>query len=114
MSWQVVLRPEAEEDIAEAATWYEDRQGGLAIEFIDEVLHVLDEVAENPFLNSRMDRLDQNAARASAKKCALAVSGSVSVSDHLRSDRGRASDQLSHASSTRHAAIGIGGSGFNL
>jgi len=53
MSWQVVVRPEAEEDMAEAAAWYEERQSGLGPEFVHEVILVWDALAENPLLNSR-------------------------------------------------------------
>jgi plasmid stabilization system protein ParE len=51
MSWRVVLRPETESDIAEAAGWYEARREG--VEFREAVIHVLDALADNPLLNSR-------------------------------------------------------------
>ena len=53
MSWRVTLRPQVEEDMTEAATWYENRQPGLGEEFIAEVIRVWDALAENPLLNSR-------------------------------------------------------------
>jgi len=53
MSWRVVIRPEVEEDIAEASLWYESRQAGLGAEFVEEVIRVWDSLEENPFLNSR-------------------------------------------------------------
>lgn len=53
MSWRVVVRPEAEQDMVETAQRYETQQPGLGAKFIREVVQVWDEVAENPFLNSR-------------------------------------------------------------
>jgi hypothetical protein len=53
MSWRVVARPEVGSDVAEAATWYEDRQPGLGSELIEEICRVCDALAENPLLNSR-------------------------------------------------------------
>jgi hypothetical protein len=53
MNWRVVIRPEFEQDVAEAAIWYESRQTGLGVEFVEEVIRVWDALAENPLLNSR-------------------------------------------------------------
>jgi len=53
MSWRVELRPEVEQDVAEAAGWYERRQPGLGAEFVEEVIGVWEALAENPYLNSR-------------------------------------------------------------
>ena len=53
MNWGIAFRPEVEQDVAEAAAWYESRQAGLGLEFIVEVIRVWDILAENPFLNSR-------------------------------------------------------------
>jgi toxin ParE1/3/4 len=53
MSWRVEFRPEVEQDVAEAAAWYEARQAGLGAEFVEEVIRVWDELAENPLLNCR-------------------------------------------------------------
>lgn len=38
MSWAVEFRPEVEHDVAEAAAWYEARQPGLGVEFVEEVI----------------------------------------------------------------------------
>ena len=38
MNYRVHLRPDAETDIEEAATWYEKQRKGLGDEFLDEVL----------------------------------------------------------------------------
>lgn len=53
MSWRVVVRPEIEQDLTEAADWYDSRKEGLGERFISEVIHVLDAIAQNPFLRSR-------------------------------------------------------------
>jgi len=53
MTWRVVLRPEVEQEVAEAATWYEARQEGLGVEFAEEVIRVFDALTENPLLSSR-------------------------------------------------------------
>ena len=53
MTWQVVVRPEVECDIAEAAAWYDSKQIGLGEEFREEVLQVFDALAGNALLYSR-------------------------------------------------------------
>jgi plasmid stabilization system protein ParE len=45
---EVRLRPEAEEDLEEAATWYESQRPGLGQQFLDEVLSALANIAEIP------------------------------------------------------------------
>jgi len=53
MNWRVVVRPEAENDVVEAARWYESRREGLGAEFSEEVLVVFDALAVNPLLHCR-------------------------------------------------------------
>ena len=53
MSWRVEFRPEVEDDVAEAAAWYEARQPGLGAALVEELILVWDALAENPFANSR-------------------------------------------------------------
>ena len=53
MSWRVVIRPEVEQDITDAANWYESRQTGLGAGFMDEIIRLWDALAENPLLNAR-------------------------------------------------------------
>jgi hypothetical protein len=53
MNWRVVVRPDAQDDVAEAAQWYEARQEGLGREFREAVIQVLDALADNPLLNCR-------------------------------------------------------------
>lgn len=44
----MIARPEIRTDVAEVATWYEERQPGLGADFIEEVIRVWDALAENP------------------------------------------------------------------
>jgi toxin ParE1/3/4 len=53
MTWQVVSRPEAENDVIEIAEWYDSRSDGLGDRFVEEILAVLDELAINPLLHRR-------------------------------------------------------------
>ncbi len=53
MIWRVEFRPEVEQDVIEVADWYEARQPGLGIEFIEENIRVWDALEENPLLNCR-------------------------------------------------------------
>ncbi|MFM2295910.1 MAG: hypothetical protein RLZZ350_2323 [Verrucomicrobiota bacterium] len=53
MSWRVVIRPEVEGDVADAARWYADREPNLGAEFVEEIILVWDALAENPLLNAR-------------------------------------------------------------
>ena len=48
MTLEVRLRPEAEQDLAEAAAWYEQQRQGLGHEFLDEVLMTLASVSATP------------------------------------------------------------------
>ena len=50
MTLEVRLRPEAEQDVADAATWYEEQRQGLGHEFLDEVLSMLSSIAETPLM----------------------------------------------------------------
>lgn len=53
MSWRVEFRPEVEQDVVDAAAWYEARQPGLGAEFVEEIIRVWDALAENPLLQCR-------------------------------------------------------------
>ena len=53
MSWSVVLRPEVEADVNEAAEWYESQQSGLGDEFREEIIRVFDILVKNPLLQCR-------------------------------------------------------------
>ena len=53
MTWEVVARPQVEDDITDAAAWYENQRAGLGEEFIDELVTLFDALAINPLLNCR-------------------------------------------------------------
>ncbi len=53
MKWRVVVRPEAGDDVTEAAAWYNGQRAGLGDEFTEEVLAVFDALEVNPLLNCR-------------------------------------------------------------
>lgn len=55
MNWRLVFRPEVEQDVTQAAAWYEARQSGLGGEFVEEVIRVWDWLATDPLLNARHD-----------------------------------------------------------
>jgi plasmid stabilization system protein ParE len=66
----VIFRPLAVEDIAEAATWYEARSPGLGDELIDEVLAATRRAQQNPEL-FRIVHRDGNVRRVSHKAFSL-------------------------------------------
>lgn len=49
MSLRLVVRPEALEEISEAAAWYEGRAAGLSAEFLRAVDAGLGSIERNPF-----------------------------------------------------------------
>ena len=46
MSYAVRLRPEAELDLAGAASWYEQQRRGLGQEFLDEFLALINKLGD--------------------------------------------------------------------
>lgn len=48
MTREVRLRPEAGQDLVEAATWYEGNQPGLGQQFLDEANETLTSIGEQP------------------------------------------------------------------
>ena len=53
MKWRVVIRPEVEQDVAEATRWYESHQAGLGAEFVEEVIRVWDALETDPLIQAR-------------------------------------------------------------
>lgn len=51
--WRVVFSFRVRDDVASAATWYEEKQAGLGRAFIEEVVAVWRELAVNPLLVAR-------------------------------------------------------------
>ena len=56
MSLPLRVRPEAAQDLEDAAAWYEEQSGGLGQEFLDEVRRTLERVAEHPELYPSIHR----------------------------------------------------------
>ena len=50
----VALRPEAEEDLDDAALWYEGHRRGLGGDFLDEVQRVIGLIEDNPLSYPRV------------------------------------------------------------
>jgi plasmid stabilization system protein ParE len=48
MMRRLVFRPEAAQEIGDAAAWHEDQREGLGVRFLAEVERFLDHIAENP------------------------------------------------------------------
>ncbi len=45
---QLIVRPEAEQDLAEASDWYGERERGLRIKFVAKVEALLERIQEHP------------------------------------------------------------------
>lgn len=45
---RIVLHPEAQADITEAAEWYEERAAGLGVEFVNAVFSALEHMSRTP------------------------------------------------------------------
>lgn len=61
MTVEVRLRPEAEQDLAEAAAWYEEQRRGLGQEFLDEALAAFSTIAEVPLMYAVVHRATRRA-----------------------------------------------------
>lgn len=48
MSRSLIIRPEAEADMTEAALWYEQREAGLGLELIEEIRAAIRRGVEDP------------------------------------------------------------------
>ncbi|MGH7180499.1 MAG: type II toxin-antitoxin system RelE/ParE family toxin [Nitrospiraceae bacterium] len=56
MTLELRLRPEAELELADAATWYEEQGQGLGHQFLDEVLAAFSTITETPVMYSIIHR----------------------------------------------------------
>lgn len=54
MSRRLIIRPEAETDILEAAAWYEARERGLGLSFKSEIHAALQRTLQSPFSYLRL------------------------------------------------------------
>lgn len=48
MSRRLIVRPEAETDISDSATWYDNREPGLGLEFISELRSAIARAIKDP------------------------------------------------------------------
>lgn len=48
MSFQLIVKPEAEADLQEAATWYNRQREGLGDEFLDAAKDAMQHIRRNP------------------------------------------------------------------
>lgn len=58
---RLIVRPEAEADIAQAYAWYEERREGLGLEFMEEVSQCLRFIEERPLSFARVNALARRA-----------------------------------------------------
>ena len=56
MSQGLILRPEAEKDIAEAAAWYDQQRAGLSLQFRAALDRTFSSIDENPLLYAAVYR----------------------------------------------------------
>jgi len=52
MAYEIIIRPEAENDLKETYSWYEDKRNGLGDEFLLNVEAGLNFVKRNPLIHS--------------------------------------------------------------
>jgi len=50
--WELSYRPEVEDDVVDAVTWYDDKRPGLGDEFLLEYLASIRRIHDNPLLFS--------------------------------------------------------------
>jgi len=50
VSYSLIIRPDAEDDIAEARDWYQARSDDRQFEFLDEIDEMLEHICEMPEL----------------------------------------------------------------
>jgi len=56
VSWQIILHPAVDSDLAEASNWYDNQQDGLGLKFTTAAVEVFNSLSENPYLNARRSR----------------------------------------------------------
>lgn len=54
MNRRLIVRPEAEADITDAAAWYDNREPGLGLELVAEVRSAISRASENPEFFTRV------------------------------------------------------------
>jgi plasmid stabilization system protein ParE len=61
MTAEIRLRPEAEQDLADAAAWYEEHRPGLGQEFLNEARSAFSAIAEMPSMYGAIHRSTRRA-----------------------------------------------------
>ena len=56
MTVEVRLRPEADQDLLDAALWYEGQRSGLGKQFLDEVAAIFTTIAKTPVMYPTVHR----------------------------------------------------------
>ncbi len=56
MTYDLVIRPEAEADISDAYRWYEDQREGLGTDFISCIEAALDSIIQSPRLYPKIHK----------------------------------------------------------
>jgi toxin ParE1/3/4 len=59
MTYRLIIRIEAEEDITDAAIWYQGRRAGLGDEFLAEIDAALANAVSNPRQHPRLRRIPE-------------------------------------------------------
>ena len=70
MKRRTFVRPEAQTDIREAASWYEGREPGLGLRFVDEVRTSLQRIGDNPL---RFPIIEDNVRRSLLQKLPYSI-----------------------------------------
>jgi len=58
---RLIVRPEAEADLAQAYDWYEDQRVGLGREFMEEASRCLQSIEQRPLSFARVDEMAHRA-----------------------------------------------------
>jgi len=53
--WHLSYRPEVEDDVVDAVTWYDDKLPGLGDEFLSEYLAPIQRIRDNPNAAKKYD-----------------------------------------------------------
>jgi toxin ParE1/3/4 len=56
MNRRLIIRPEAEADLTDAAVWYDSRESGLGLQFLSEVHSAMARVLKSPESFTRLRR----------------------------------------------------------
>lgn len=80
MTLRLVVEPAAENDLLEAFIWYEDRQSGLGVAFINEVEVCFDLIVERPEIYQEIDRNIHRAVTRTFPYCVFYTTSASAIS----------------------------------